>query len=61
MQSEIAKGLNTSVVAWFAQVNHLGIQSALQNMENHCGGDGVRMHNYAYSQYQKVPKHSLYV
>jgi hypothetical protein len=30
MQSEVVKGLNTSAVASFAQVNHLGIQSALQ-------------------------------
>jgi len=33
MQSEVVKGLNTSVVASFAQINHLGIQSAFQNME----------------------------
>ena len=64
MQSEVVKGLNTSVVALFAHVNHLGIQkfSQLSNIwEKDCGGDGVRMHIYAYPQYQKVPKHSLYV
>jgi len=32
MQAKVVKGLNKSAVALFAQVNHLGIQSALQNM-----------------------------